>query len=204
MSSRTEQEKFWAGEFGNAYIGRNSSDDLVSSNIAFFSKALGCLSKSPDSILEIGANIGLNLLALKDLYPQTRMTAIEVNSEACNKLAPIVDEVKNLSFLEYETKDVFELVLIKTVLIHINPKDLQITYKKIAELSSRYVLIAEYFNPTPVSIDYRGHKNRLFKRDFAGEFLKTNPDWKIRDYGFVYHGDQFPQDDITWFLLSSE
>ena len=132
------------------------------------------------------------------------MTAIEINPEACIKLTPIVDEVKNISFLEYETEDEFELVLIKTVLIHINPDDLQITYRKIASLSSRYILIAEYFNPTPVSIDYRGHKNKLFKRDFAGEFLEVNPKWKIQDYGFVYHGDRFPQDDLTWFLLTSE
>ena len=204
MSARTEQEEFWAGEFGNAYIDRNSSEDLVRSNEVFFSKALDCLPKSPDSILEIGSNIGLNLLALKKLFPHTRMTAIEINPEACIKLTPIVDEVKNISFLEYETEDEFELVLIKTVLIHINPDDLQITYRKIASLSSRYILIAEYFNPTPVSIDYRGHKNKLFKRDFAGEFLEVNPKWKIQDYGFVYHGDRFPQDDLTWFLLTSE
>ena len=62
-------------------------------------------------------------------------------------------------------------------------------------------MIAEYFNPYPVRINYRGHKNKLFKRDFAGEFLKKTKKFKIIDYGFVYSKDKFPQDDLTWFLL---
>lgn len=204
MSTRGEQEEFWAGDFGTSYIDRNSSEDWVRSNKVFFARALKSLALSPKSILEIGSSIGLNMMALKDLYPNAKLTSIEINSDACRSISSIVDQVFNLSFQEYEANEKFELVLVKGVLIHMNPEDLQSTYRKITTSSSRYVLIAEYFNPTPVAIDYRGHKNKLFKRDFAGEFLAANPDWKIKDYGFVYHGDQFPQDDLTWFLLSVE
>lgn len=203
MNSRSEQEKFWAGEFGTGYIERNSSEEWVRSNKVFFARALRSLSQRPSSILEIGSNIGLNMLALRDLYPQAKLASIEINNDACTVLTSIVDEVINLSVQEYDAKEKFELVLIKGVLIHINPDDLLSTYKKIAASSSKYVLIAEYYNPTPIAIDYRGHKNRLFKRDFAGEFLDVNPTWQIQDYGFVYHRDQFPQDDLTWFLLVS-
>ena len=53
-----------------------------------------------------------------------------------------------------------------------------------------------------MTIEYRGHKDRLFKRDFAGEFLKKYSDTKLIDYGFLYHLDSnFPQDDETWFLI---
>jgi len=53
-----------------------------------------------------------------------------------------------------------------------------------------------------VEITYHGHKNRLFKRDFAGEMLDQFSDLKLIDYGFIYHRDlTFPQDDISWFLL---
>jgi spore coat polysaccharide biosynthesis protein SpsF len=63
-------------------------------------------------------------------------------------------------------------------------------------------LICEYYNPSPVTINYRGHKDRLFKRDFAGEFMDVYKDVELIDYGFSYRRDQkFPQDDITWFLL---
>ena len=203
MSSRSEQEEFWAGEFGTGYIDRNSSEGWVRSNKVFFARSLSGLSQSPGSILEIGSNIGLNMLALKDLYPYAELASVEINTDACTALASIVDQVFNQSIQEYDAKEKFELVLIKGVLIHMNPDDLLSTYKKIAASSSKYVLIAEYYNPTPIAIDYRGHKDKLFKRDFAGEFLDANPTWRIQDYGFVYHKDQFPQDDLTWFLLTA-
>jgi hypothetical protein len=63
-------------------------------------------------------------------------------------------------------------------------------------------LICEYYNPTPVTVVYRGHRDRLFKRDFAGEMLDKYADLALLDYGFTYHRDaNFPQDDANWFLL---
>lgn len=91
------------------------------------------------------------------------------------------------------------------VLIHINPNELKTVYEKLYTSSKKYILIAEYYNPSPVEIPYRGNKERLFKRDFAGEFLDMFPDCKLEDYGFVYHRDNnFPLDDITWFLMKKE
>ena len=38
--------------------------------------------------------------------------------------------------------------------------------------------------------------------NFAGEMLDRFRDLRLVDYGFVYHRDvNFPQDDITWFLM---
>ena len=68
--------------------------------------------------------------------------------------------------------------------------------------SAKYLLVAEYYNPEPVSIPYRGYSDRLFKRDFAGEILDAHPQMKLIDYGFAYRRDPvFPQGDITWFLM---
>ena len=62
--------------------------------------------------------------------------------------------------------------------------------------------MAEYYNPSPVTIEYRGEKDKLFKRDFAGEMLDKYQDLKLIKYGFIYKRDTtFPQDDITWFLM---
>ena len=33
----TDQEAFWAGEFGTEYIDRNIGDELLASNLNFFS-----------------------------------------------------------------------------------------------------------------------------------------------------------------------
>ena len=64
------------------------------------------------------------------------------------------------------------------------------------------MLVAEYYNPVPVSIAYRGHTDRLFKRDFAGEIMERHPELRLIDYGFCYRRDPaFPQDDISWFLM---
>ena len=75
-------------------------------------------------------------------------------------------------------------------------------YDKLVGSSGRYLLVAEYYNPAPVAIPYRGHTDRLFKRDFAGEIMDRHPQMKLVDYGFAYRRDpNFPQDDITWFLM---
>jgi spore coat polysaccharide biosynthesis protein SpsF len=88
------------------------------------------------------------------------------------------------------------------VLIHINPEQLDLVYQKLNASSKKYILIAEYYNPSPVMIPYRGNEDRLFKRDFAGEMLEKYTDLSLVDYGFAYRKDPiFPQDDITWFLL---
>jgi hypothetical protein len=65
---------------------------------------------------------------------------------------------------------------------------------------SGYILIDEYYNPYPVSIDYRGEKNKLFKRDFAGELLDKYPDLELIDYGFTYSRDGW-NDNTNWFLM---
>jgi spore coat polysaccharide biosynthesis protein SpsF len=94
------------------------------------------------------------------------------------------------------------LTLIKGVLIHLNPDILPQVYDKLVKACGRYLLVAEYYNPSPVTINYRGHSDRLFKRDFAGEIMDQHPEMKLKDYGFSYRKDpNFPQDDITWFLM---
>ncbi|MCX6780468.1 MAG: pseudaminic acid biosynthesis-associated methylase, partial [Candidatus Magasanikbacteria bacterium] len=96
----------------------------------------------------------------------------------------------------------YDFIFTKGVLIHINPDELNKVYDTMYKLSKEYICVAEYYNPSPVSVEYRGEKNKLFKRDFAGEMLDKYSDLKLVDYGFKYRkDDNFPQDDITWFLL---
>ena len=200
---KTEQEKFWAGDFGTEYIQRNQGDQLLASNLAFFSKALYA-AKGIQNCIEFGANIGMNLKAIKLLYPSIDLHGIEINQQAARYLANVIpaDHVYSGSILEFSDLRQWDLVLIKGVLIHINPEQLPIVYTKLVNATGRYLLIAEYYNPSPVAIPYRGHADRLFKRDFAGEVLDQHPELRLVDYGFVYRRDpNFPQDDITWFLI---
>ena len=106
------------------------------------------------------------------------------------------------SIFDFPLAGQVDLTLVKGVLIHINPEMLGVVYEKLYRSSSRYILVCEYYNPSPVTIPYRGNADRLFKRDFAGEMLDRYPDLNLVDYGFVYHRDTaFPQDDITLFLM---
>lgn len=197
----TEQESFWAGEFGNSYNERNKGETLLASNLQFFSKILNSLPNLPEEIFEIGGNIGMNIHALKMLLPNAIFTSIEINETACQELEKTGCNVIRGSILDIEIKNTYDLVFTKGVLIHINPTQVENVYKKLYSASRRYILIAEYFNPTPVSVEYRGHADKLFKRDFAGDLINMYDDLRLNSYGFAYAGDQFSQDNITWFLL---
>lgn len=201
---KTEQESFWAGEFGTEYIKRNQNNELFSSNLHFFSKALKGVGKF-NSVVEFGANIGMNVRALQFLYPNCLVKGIEINNEAARELASHIGDVNVIhsSILDLNTSHLTaDISLIKGVLIHINPEFLDVVYQKLYDVATRYIFIAEYYNPVPVELPYRGHANKLFKRDFAGDFLKLFPACTITDYGFAYRNDpQAPQDDITWFLI---
>lgn len=206
MTFKTEQEEFWAGDFGDDYIDRNKGDKLLASNLKFFSKALA-RATNINSCIEFGANIGMNLRALKLLHPELNLNAIEINQQAAKQLSEIIDKENVFigSIFDYPADRDFDLSFIKGVLIHINPDELNAVYKKLVDSTTRFLLVAEYYNPSPVAIPYRGHTDRLFKRDFAGEILDQYSEMKLIDYGFAYHRDiDFPQDDISWFLMEKE
>ncbi|WP_278441980.1 pseudaminic acid biosynthesis-associated methylase [Pseudomonas oryzihabitans] len=205
MREMTAQERFWQGEFGDAYVDRNAGAAAVASSLAFFGRALaraGGLS----SVLELGTNRGLNLQALRALLPQAQLQGVELNGKACALARALnVAEIWEGSLFDYPVPKGFDLAFTKGVLIHLPPDLLPAAYDKLYQASRRFILVAEYYNPTPVEVSYRGHAERLFKRDFAGELLDRHADLRLLDYGFVYHRDPlFPADDISWFLLEKQ
>jgi pseudaminic acid biosynthesis-associated methylase len=200
---KTDQEAFWAGRFGDEYVTRNVGELLESSNLALFSKVLA---RCPGvkSVIEFGSNIGLNLRAIRALLPQATLEAIEINASAVQQLQAWggVDHIHHDSILNFKSERTWDLVLIKGVLIHIDPESLSKVYESLYRASSRYIVVIEYYNPSPVEVTYRGHAGKLFKRDFAGELLDKHADLRVLDYGFVWRRDPvFPQDDPTWFVL---
>lgn len=201
MTFKTEQENFWAGDFGANYIDRNNSDTLLHSKIAMWARMLRS-AHNVSSIRELGCNIGLNLVALKRLHPALELSGYEINPEAAKQAAEFkVAEITQGSILDDIREPKVDLTFTSGVLIHINPDYLGQVYRNLVDGSNRYVLVAEYYNPAPTEITYRGHKDRLFKRDFAGDLI-DNFGLKLIDYGFVYKRDNWaPQDDVTWFLL---
>ncbi|EKE16595.1 MAG: pseudaminic acid biosynthesis-associated methylase [uncultured bacterium] len=201
-SFKTEQELFWTGEFGDSYVDRNRGKHLEAANLALFGEILGNTERIK-SVIEFGANIGLNLNAIGALLPNVELSAIEINDRAVETLRKGKQiKVYHTSILDFTSDYERDLAFTKGVLIHINPEYLPNVYEQLYRSSRRYICIAEYYNPSPVSIPYRDHDDRLFKRDFAGEMLEKYNDLRLINYGFKYRRDPvFPQDDTTWFLL---
>ena len=203
MSFHTEQEQFWATDFGNDYPSRNEGEKMISSNLALFSKIFkNC--PEVQSVAELGCNIGLNLIALNRINKQLKLRGYEINEKAAKTASEEdIAEIVNTTVVEaLDASTTFDLTFTKGVLIHINPEMLHAVYQNLYDLSSRYILVCEYYNPSPVSIDYRGNKDRLFKRDFAGELINKYG-LKLVGYGFNYQHDPYlTQCDSTWFLLS--
>jgi len=200
---KTEQENFWQGDFGDNYINRNKQKLLIKNNFFFFKKIFSNPSKIK-SLIEFGPNIGLNIIALKKIFKLNLITAVEINKKACSLIKDIKKvNIINDSLINFSPKKQYDLVLVKGVLIHINPNKLKKVYKTIYKSckSSGYILIAEYYSPQPTMMIYRGKSNKLFKSDFAGDFVSLFKKTKILKYGFAYHRDKYPQDDLNWFLI---
>lgn len=199
----TPQEAFWAGAFGDAYVERCRGEALVAARTAMWARIMSRCGPI-GSVTELGANIGLNLMALRRLLPEAALTGVEINAKAISQLLRNVPDVTALagSLLDAIPDEPADLAFTCTVLIHIAPEQLGQAYAQLARATQRYAAICEYYNPTPVSVTYRGHEERLYKRDFAGEFMDAHPAFALVDYGFAYRRDAlFPADDITWFLL---
>jgi pseudaminic acid biosynthesis-associated methylase len=204
-SFKTEQETFWHGDFGNAYTDRNNGDEISRANLLFWG---GVLKRTGpiQSCFEIGCNRGLNLDAIKTLLPACKTSGLEINTYAAKECARKGHQVFEGSILAAPHESHFarlaDLSFASGVLIHIEPGGLNAAYDLLFSTSKTFILISEYFNPQPVAIPYRGHENRLFKRDFAGELWARYPNLRLVDYGFIWSKDPVaPKDDTTWFLF---
>ncbi len=189
-------EQFWSGEFGFAYHLRDTRE--VDATVNLFRHMLREASVIRTAI-EFGAGTGTNLEALKKLR-HCQTIGVEINQEAATAMQA---DVSICSPVLAATAPQCKLAFTKGFLIHVPPEDLPATYAKIYAVSTRYILLCEYFNPVPVEVEYRGHAERLWKRDFAGEMMDAYPDLSLLDYGFSYDRDPaLPSDNFNWFLLS--
>jgi len=206
--SEAKTAPIWKGEFGDQYAERN--EGRVASNTALFAKILQ-RTNGITSVLEFGCGTGQNLEAIQNLISPVDLYGIEINVEASNFAENVTSDISCRDYIAENTPghwpETFDLTMTKGVLIHTAPADLPTAYDRLIEHSSKYILIAEYYNPTPVEVMYRGMPAALWKRDFCKEIIERagyqHHIWlKLIDYGFQYHGDHnFPQDDITWFLM---
>ncbi len=192
--------ELWKGRFGDEYTTRNLVDHKQ--RIPFFRYVLG-LASGVKTICELGANKGHNLEAFRAISSDLSLTGVEVNPQAFKVLSTLenVAAVRS-SIQDFSPVSTFDLVFTCGVLIHVPPADLNEVYNRIFGLSDRYILLNEYFSPSPVEIPYRGTSGTLFKRDFGTEFLEGREDkLEIVDYGFLWKRAHPAWDNTTWWLF---
>ncbi len=206
MTTSTPQAEFWRGEFGDAYTDRNAaSAEQMQARIALWADILArTISGPPKTILEIGANLGVNLRALRQLSPARRL-AVEPNDKARAVLVRdgvvAADDVRGGLASHIDFPDgVADLAFTSGVLIHIHPDHLPQSLKEIHRCANRWIGCIEYFSDKPEMIPYRGHEDRLFKRDFGGLWLDSFPDLRIVAYGFAWKRVT-GLDNLTWWLF---
>lgn len=206
MSDKTKQIDAWRGDFGDNYTDRNTADPmrLENSSRAFREILDHVKADPPRSILEVGANLGANIRALKSVT-DAELHAVEPNgkardimvSDAVLPAARVVDATA--SDLPFDDGQI-DLVFTAGVLIHIPHDNIEAAYREMHRVAGRYLLSVEYFSPTPVEVPYRGESDLLFKRDFGGLWLDLFDDLEHVANGFFWKRTT-GLDDVTWWLF---
>ncbi|VAV97080.1 hypothetical protein MNBD_ALPHA01-1395 [hydrothermal vent metagenome] len=206
---QTEQVKFWQGDFGDAYVDRNSTSfNNLKMKLSMWARIFDLMAGDmPKSILEVGPNIGLNIRAMKMLC-DGEYFAVEPNARAREVL--ITENVVPAENLQDAFAGNFtlpekpvDLAFTSGVLIHIHPDDLLAACRNIHKSSGKYIVCNEYFSDKPVAIDYRGHDDKLFKRDFGAFWLDNFPDLKCLGYGFEWKR-MTGHDNSTWWVFEKK
>lgn len=199
----TPQEEFWRGSFGDSYSIRNDEDYLPAYRL-LWARILLCLGRLPSSVLEVGANTGLNIKALDYLTDgQIDFYAVEPNKQARTdlELTGLCEQVVDGTAQDIPLNDcVAELAFTSGVLIHIPPHELLKACTEIHRCSSKWIACIEYFNDEPVSIPYRHNTDKLFKRDFGGFWVENFPDLQCVSYGFIWKKET-GLDNLNWWLF---
>ena len=137
------------------------------------------------------------------------MSAVEINQTACANLLEL--DLKKMfvcSMFDEEEFGQHNIVLSSGLLIHIGPEQIERAYEVIynACLPGGTIILVEYFAPTPTPVEYRGHQNKLWRRNYGKDMLTRYPDLVLLGYDFVADIDPIcPKDNVTaWVLCKGE
>lgn len=191
-------EQLWAGEFGDAYVDRNSA--AAASRGPFWQ---GLLTEFPvRRVLEVGCNLGANISWISKVVPPGDVYGVDINQKAIHQLHldypgvnALVSPAREVPFRDRW----FDLTFTMGVLIHQPPETLPLVMSEVVRCSRRYVLCGEYFADQLTEVAYRGQTGALYKRDFGGMYQQLFPELQLRKRGFLSKADGW--DDVTYWLF---
>ena len=209
-NGKTIQAQVWAGEFGRAYTDRNTLD-VEELNVLWYGN-YGITRREMNrifledipkdaSFLEVGCNVGNQLLQLQELG-YTNLSGVEIQSYAAEIAKSRVQNVAirqgSALALPHED-DSFDVVFTSGVLIHIAPEDLPQAIEEIHRCAKTYIWGSEYYADGIKQVNYRGHEKLLWKMDYAREYLGRFKDMElVREWYLPYLENQNVD---TMFLL---
>ncbi len=186
----TKQSKKWRGEFGRQYSDRNrfnppDLDNVYQRNYGVTRTDLSrhFLADIPKSasILEVGCNLGNQLILLKQMGFEN-LTGIEIHQgitkEAQSRM-PWARVIEG-SVLKVPFDDAsFDLVFTSGLLIHIAPEDLFVAMNEIYRCTRSWIWGFEYYAPKMIEVLYRGQSEFLWKADYAHLYAESFPDLEL-------------------------
>jgi len=191
-------ENLWGGEFGDDYVERNLG--AYDARAPFWSAMLERV--SPQSVLEVGCNVGGNLRFIAPELPAGSVYGVDVNLKALTYLRASFPQVngflgsaKALPFRD----DYFDLVFSMGVLIHQPEESVRDVISEMIRVSGDWILTGEYFAEESEEVPYRGYEGALFRRDYGRLFLEQGPTLSLVESGKLSAADGF--DDVTWWLF---
>lgn len=168
----------WQGEFGDEYTRRYQG--------SVSARAMAWVRLIPHgtrSVLEVGANKGLNLqaisaLGIDELYaaePNELALGLLMESGILPKDNIRADFAHQLGFPD----GFVDCALTSGVLIHISPDYLLASMREIHRCSRKWIICGEYFAKQERMIPYRGTKDTLWVRNYRDLWLENFPDLKL-------------------------
>ncbi|MHC4190092.1 MAG: pseudaminic acid biosynthesis-associated methylase [Planctomycetota bacterium] len=197
-----EQKRFWTQTYGQHFAERwdqtveeqdkHSLEHVGEGKIKIYGSALSGLNVK--SVMEVGCGVGVQLRTVKRcLGAEATLWGVEPFPGAIMQSQKYPDL---LNIVQSDCYDIpfkdgfFDLVFTHCVLIHIHPDNLIKGMKEIYRASSRYILGYEYWADKLHEVEYRGHKNVMWKGDYAQMYMDAFPDLKLvysQDYEYFDH-----------------
>jgi pseudaminic acid biosynthesis-associated methylase len=196
-ATETSQLALWRSEFGAAYTDRN--DVEKPERVATWRRILA--GRPVERALEVGCNIGWKLRYLRtcgvgDVWGiEPQRYAIERARQRSPELTLLPGTAFDLPFKD----GWFDLSFTSGVLIHIGPEQLGRALDELYRVTRRWLVVIEYDHPSELAVDYRGHRDALWKRDHGAVIAARFPSLALRDRGALGVDDGY--DDCTYHVF---
>jgi spore coat polysaccharide biosynthesis protein SpsF len=191
-------EKLWGEDFGDAYVERNK--DAGAKRAGFWRPLLAEI--KPQSAMEVGCNLGGNLMWLAEAMPPENVFGIDINLAALDRLHQKLPKVNGIyaAARDLPFRDRwFDLTFTMGVLIHQPESTLARVMNEVVRTSKKWVLCGEYFSEKTVEVPYRDQKGALFKRNYGALYTELFPELTLKKTGHLTAAEGF--DDVTWWLF---